>query len=80
MRRPRAGASRLCRYHVPMSDQFRAVLSPCIGVCVIDDDGLCRGCHRTGNEIAAWTTLGDAARLRFMDVILPARAERRESE
>ena len=79
MRRPRAGASRLWRYHGGMSSQFRAVLSPCIGVCQLDEDGLCRGCHRSGEEIAAWTTLGDAARLQFMDEILPARAEERES-
>ena len=31
---------------------FRAVLSPCIGVCSLDADGLCEGCHRTSAEIA----------------------------
>lgn len=65
---------------VRMSSQFRAVLSPCIGICALDEDGLCRGCHRTGDEIAAWSRLDDAARLYFMDVVLPARAERREAE
>lgn len=63
-----------------MSSQFRALLSPCIGVCLLDEDGLCRGCHRSGDEIAAWGSMGDDARLRFMDVILPARAVRREPE
>ncbi len=56
-----------------MSDLFRAVLSPCTGVCTLDDAGLCRGCRRTGDEIAAWTRLDDAARLHLMDVVLPAR-------
>jgi predicted Fe-S protein YdhL (DUF1289 family) len=79
MRRPRAGASRLWRYHVTMSYQFRAVLSPCIGVCILDEDGLCQGCHRSGDEIAAWGAMGDDTRLRYMDVILPARAVRRET-
>ncbi len=74
MRRPRAGASRLRRYHSHMSDPFRAVLSPCIGVCNLDDRGLCEGCHRTGQEIAAWSVLDDATRLHLMDVVLPARA------
>ena len=43
----------------PMTFQYRAVLSPCIGVCNIDDDGLCAGCHRTGDEIAAWPMMND---------------------
>ena len=62
------------RYHDGMNATFRAVLSPCTGVCTLGEDGLCLGCHRTGDEIAAWATLGDAARLRFMMQVLPARA------
>lgn len=57
-----------------MSDPFRAVLSPCIGICLLDARGLCLGCHRTGQEIAAWSGLDDAARLHLMEVVLPARA------
>jgi hypothetical protein len=62
-----------------MSFQYRAVLSPCIGTCAIDDDGLCAGCHRTGDEIAAWPSMGDAVRLRLMEEVLPRRAAERES-
>lgn len=63
-----------------MQSDYHAVLSPCIGICELDEAGLCRGCHRSGDEIAAWTTLGDATRLRYMDEILPARAAQREQE
>jgi predicted Fe-S protein YdhL (DUF1289 family) len=39
------------------------VPSPCIGVCRIDEaTGLCAGCLRTLDEIAAWFTLDDDAR------------------
>lgn len=38
------------------------VPSPCINVCRMRADGLCEGCLRTLDEIAAWGTLGDAAR------------------
>lgn len=38
------------------------VASPCIKVCVVDDRGICRGCLRTLEEIAAWSRLGDAER------------------
>lgn len=51
----------------------RAVLTPCIGVCELDARGLCRGCLRTGDEIASWRALDDAERLRIMTEVLPAR-------
>jgi predicted Fe-S protein YdhL (DUF1289 family) len=38
------------------------VPSPCINVCRMRADGLCEGCLRTLDEIAAWGTLGDAAK------------------
>ncbi len=31
-----------------------AIVSPCSGICAIEDDDLCRGCARTLDEIAAW--------------------------
>ncbi len=31
--------------------------SPCIGVCVLEADGYCRGCYRTIEEIARWRGL-----------------------
>ena len=56
-----------------MSTSFRAVLSPCIGVCTVGPDGLCEGCLRTLDEIAAWSRMSDAQRLHVMDVLLPLR-------
>ncbi len=51
----------------------RAVLTPCIGVCTIDEHGLCHGCFRTLEEIGGWLQMGDGERQRMMDVVLPAR-------
>jgi predicted Fe-S protein YdhL (DUF1289 family) len=72
---------RFCRriafYGCAMTFQYRAVLSPCIGICSIDDDGLCGGCHRTGDEIAAWSLMNDDVRLRLMEDVLPQRAAKR---
>jgi predicted Fe-S protein YdhL (DUF1289 family) len=37
-----------------------AVASPCINVCRMDaTSGLCEGCLRTLDEIAAWGTMDD---------------------
>jgi predicted Fe-S protein YdhL (DUF1289 family) len=30
------------------------VLSPCVGVCALDDDDVCIGCMRSGQEITQW--------------------------
>lgn len=56
---------------------FRPVLSPCIGICALGNDGLCEGCLRTGNEIALWSQMSDDERLRFMEQVLPQREARR---
>jgi len=49
------------------------VASPCISVCVLDPaTGICTGCHRTLDEIAAWSVLDDADK-RAVLAALPAR-------
>ena len=62
-----------------MNNGFRPVLTPCVGVCRLDDEGYCLGCHRSGDEIARWALMDDDARLRMMDEVLPQRAARREA-
>ncbi len=48
-------------------------ISPCVNVCEIDAaTGWCIGCARTGDEIAAWTAVGDIGRQAVLDR-LPAR-------
>jgi predicted Fe-S protein YdhL (DUF1289 family) len=52
-----------------------AVPSPCIDVCRMDETtGWCIGCARTLDEIAAWSTLDDMAKLKVWK-LLPARRD-----
>lgn len=60
-----------------MNPVFRAVLSPCIGVCMLDDEGFCLGCHRSSSEIAHWSQMGDDERLHLMETVLPQRETQR---
>lgn len=58
----------------PLRDRRQTVSgevpSPCISVCAIDpDSGLCTGCFRTLDEIAAWVGLNATARLAVWDAI-----------
>ncbi|MFO7703814.1 MAG: DUF1289 domain-containing protein [Halopseudomonas sp.] len=42
--------------------QPAAVKSPCIGVCALDEQNLCIGCQRSGEEITLWGRMTDARR------------------
>jgi predicted Fe-S protein YdhL (DUF1289 family) len=51
--------------------------SPCINVCEMDDRiGLCKGCFRTINEIAAWSSMSEAERREVMAQLLARRFQR----
>jgi predicted Fe-S protein YdhL (DUF1289 family) len=49
-----------------------AVQTPCVGICLMDRSGLCRGCARTLEEIGCWTSLSASERIALMEQ-LPAR-------
>ena len=58
------------------------VSSPCVQLCTIDPhSGLCQGCGRTLDEIAAWGALPEPTRRAVM-AHLPARlaAARRDAD
>lgn len=38
------------------------VRSPCVSVCALDENDVCIGCHRTGDEILRWTQMTDEER------------------
>lgn len=53
--------------------EIRLMETPCVNVCVINDEtGMCEGCNRRLDEIAAWSRLTPAERRRIM-AELPAR-------
>jgi len=37
--------------------------SPCVSICMLDEQDVCTGCFRTANEITDWNELDDDARL-----------------
>jgi hypothetical protein len=50
--------------------------SPCINVCTMDPhSGLCAGCFRTLDEIAAWSGLDDRRRLGVLAAVARRRQE-----
>lgn len=53
--------------------QPKPVLTPCIGICTLDAQGLCEGCRRSGDEIARWLGMTEAERWQLMHEVLPLR-------
>jgi predicted Fe-S protein YdhL (DUF1289 family) len=35
------------------------ISSPCISICALDEDDVCMGCYRTGDEITDWFVADD---------------------
>jgi hypothetical protein len=57
----------------PLDGAADAVASPCVSICAMDErSGLCVGCFRTLDEIAAWSVL-DADAKRAVVARLPGR-------
>lgn len=40
----------------------KPVASPCVSVCVLDDNDICVGCQRTGREISYWGRMNNDER------------------
>ena len=52
------------------------VQSPCVSICVLDEDDICQGCFRTAEEITDWFMADDDKRV---EIILRAKERREDS-
>jgi predicted Fe-S protein YdhL (DUF1289 family) len=65
------GAAKLLRDRAAELPVDEPVPSPCISVCTMNPDtGLCNGCYRTLDEIAAWSGLSDADKRVLWQILL----------
>ncbi|MFL1483389.1 DUF1289 domain-containing protein [Marinobacter sp. LN3S78] len=51
-----------------MAEQDR-VRSPCVAVCALDENDVCIGCHRTGDEILRWTSMTNEERRQVLELV-----------
>ena len=42
--------------------------SPCISICVLDDDDVCQGCYRNAQEITDWSMASDDQKRNILKV------------
>lgn len=50
--------------------------SPCISYCVLDEDGMCIGCHRTIDEIERWQSMSSTEKRTIISLIKTGRSKR----
>jgi hypothetical protein len=43
------------------------VKSPCVAVCALDENDVCIGCYRTGDEIMHWGTMDNAEKVKVLE-------------
>jgi predicted Fe-S protein YdhL (DUF1289 family) len=55
------------------SERLPSVSSPCVSICVLDENDICMGCFRSGDEITDWCILDDEGK----KAVLASSAERR---
>lgn len=42
------------------------VKSPCVAVCALDENDVCIGCYRTGDEIMHWGTMDNNEKIKVL--------------
>ena len=55
--------------------QEKPIASPCVSVCALNEDDICIGCFRSGEEIRDWTVFSNEQRRHVL-----ARALEREKK
>ena len=44
----------------------KSIASPCVDICALDDNDICIGCFRHGNEISQWGKYSDEEKLEVL--------------
>jgi len=54
-----------------MSDKniLGMVKSPCVAVCALDENDVCIGCYRTGDEIINWGTMDNTQKAEVLEKV-----------
>jgi uncharacterized protein len=49
-----------------MNTEVKPIASPCVSICALDDNDICVGCHRSGQEIAGWGSKSEREKAEIM--------------
>ena len=53
-----------------MTDQdVNEISSPCVSICAMNEDDVCVGCYRTGDEITRWWGMNNAEKIQTLEKV-----------
>jgi predicted Fe-S protein YdhL (DUF1289 family) len=54
----------------------QTVPSPCVDICALDDDDVCIGCYRSGDEITTWGKMSDDEKKQTLQKVRERRSQK----
>ena len=49
--------------------KINTIISPCVGVCALNNDDICVGCYRAGVEISGWGGMKEDEKRTVLEMI-----------
>jgi predicted Fe-S protein YdhL (DUF1289 family) len=45
------------------------IVSPCVGICALNNDDICVGCYRSGFEISGWGGMDEGEKRAVLELV-----------
>ena len=45
------------------------IISPCVGICALNNEDVCVGCYRTGVEISNWGDMAESEKRNILELV-----------
>jgi len=58
-----------------LNEEVKGIPSPCVSICALNEDDVCVGCYRTGDEISRWWEMENNEKQQILD-----KAQEREKQ
>ena len=59
-----------------LSKKSQVVPSPCVDICALDDDDVCIGCYRSGDEITTWGKMSNDEKKQTLQKVRERRSQK----
>lgn len=59
-----------------LSKKKQIVPSPCVDICALNDDDVCIGCYRSGDEITTWGKMSNDEKKQTLQKVRERRSQK----
>ena len=54
----------------------KVIPSPCVDICSLNDDDICIGCFRSGDEISSWGKMSNEEKIQTLNKVRERRSQK----